>query len=507
MALRRTIGLWLLPILAISTMGGSCPTDFWDDDATESPTETIGHCAELCAAMAICGQIDGLPPLNDAAACEAECAGTDAERTAELECMELALADGQCDAEALRDCLVEGEDAEHPAPDQPLFIDEPQAGFFELAYLGCNEQECPQGGYVGEDVYDVIPAAIAYMNTHYPGATQYIGVVPAGDDPYDFLLDPPSVAFWIDGQQATVDPEGEFILEGFAVESEGCGVTDIVFNDIARPSKTCTDNCDGCASAASCDGKSTGDTCGGGNVCVEKKSCSASESCCTCSPVEGMCAVIATAHSLVQIGVVKTSWDDIIDGGSWHPDFLKKINAATGDDDGNRGKTGSQITTGHTANWNKKYKVEVNQDNLQWPNVIEDVDNDCDDLKEWCEKLVKFNEDWNDDCILRLSGPTGGHAVKITKAAWNAQTCRCEVNAIDTGQQDANNDYRNVTLTPGEHTWEFGQGNRALCTRGNDLNFWNQRYSKAWFACYDEEEVTAYPWQSKPANAPGSALD
>ena len=24
---------------------------------------------------------------------------------------------------------------------------------------------------------------------------------------------------------------------------------------------------------------------------------------------------------------------------------------------------------------------------------------------------------------------------------------------------------------------------------------------------YDEEEVTAYPWQSKPANAPGSALD
>ncbi len=200
----------------------------------------------------------------------------------------------------------------------------------------------------------------------------------------------------------------------------------------------------------------------------------------------GICATLAITHSLVyKLSVVKENWDGVLDGSDWDADFLKAVYRATGDDDGNRDINTDEVDEAHEADWNKKWEVEKSKD---WTKKPED--GNCDDLRAWCEEFKRYREHHGHDCILRTRRPTSGHQMTVNTVNWNAASCRCVIETVNTGQQDgAAADFKGVPKDPGKQSWELGPNEEIEVVAGPLKNFYNRRYQDAWFVCYESEAV------------------
>lgn len=169
--------------------------------------------------------------------------------------------------------------------------------------------------------------------------------------------------------------------------------------------------------------------------------------------------------------------------------------------DGKRGKNRDEVEDAHEADWNQKWKVGQSLDYKEMPDG-------CRALTRWCKRLEKYLAK-DDDCILSMRHKTTniGHMTKVNSARWvNTEPCRCVIEAVNTGKQDgAANDFRNVPVNPGKHTFELGKNGRIGCTSGPSKNFWHLRYNAAAISCYDEDKKIEWPWEDL-RNKPSSAL-
>ena len=210
----------------------------------------------------------------------------------------------------------------------------------------------------------------------------------------------------------------------------------------------------------------------------------------------GICATLAIAHSLVdELGVVSTEWEGVIDGTSWHPDFLKAIAEAGDQDDGaNRSFADSETDQAHTAPWNEGYTIVEKSDG--WEEAPSD--GDTDDLEDWCKELIRLKHSHEDDCLLRFYGKSG-HLMKINNVSYADGVCT--INTVNTGRQDSNaNDFRNVPRAPGSQTWAVSASVRPVMVGGTNTKAWNSfGFNRTTFRCFDEDPIRGKTSRKGPA--------
>lgn len=228
----------------------------------------------------------------------------------------------------------------------------------------------------------------------------------------------------------------------------------------------------------------------------------------------GICATLAIAHSLIRRlnnlipkdatgdwkGVTKT-----VDGKEvWDADFLKAIYKATGDNDGKRGLTNEEIEKGHTADYSSNWKIRISK-------PMEEIKTDGNNLTNAqlaakCESLKKMIEENRDDCLLRMLGEKTvdgekknvGHRMTITGV--ECANGSMKIKTINTGKQDKNKDWENVSYNPGEEEWEITPTGIKAPPHWQHID-WKNSYC----TCFDEEPKDPNnPDRSR--GVPGNAL-
>ncbi len=470
------VGLGAFLFLALACTGPVSDGSTESGDSRGDSNASQAICEAFCAGAEACAADLGEDCVTD---CRESV--TDPDLLEEMACFTEALHASACDVELARaSCLTE----EEADQDHEPFSDTPEDEEDPLGYLSLLDLECTAEG-CGSDVvdpYGQLAAAYAAFEEAFPeeGSVLYAGVR-AGGHVDEGALQIRSDSYFAE-QDFEPDPEGYYTIDidNWAVSTDVCGSIGIQL-DPAR------------------DGEPG-----------------------------GICGTLAVAHSLVnRLNVVKSTWDNVYedtDGDgvkdSWDPDFIKAIQDASGNDDGNRGLDLDEIEDAHTADWNEKWTVENTWTLVHWesmPYIIGNpqwYDDDCDDLKEWCEDIAKATNEWDDDCIITMHGgglagfPFSGHAIAASKVTWNESECRCEVIAADTGKQDSpKNDYKGVPKSPGFHTWTFGKMGDIGVIKGSNQNFWNdQPYSSAKVHCFDEDPRFSYLGLKKREDKPGDAF-
>lgn len=235
----------------------------------------------------------------------------------------------------------------------------------------------------------------------------------------------------------------------------------------------------------------------------------------------GICATLAIAHSLVHRNHIipedgRGEWDETSetsDGKTvWNPDFLKKIYEASGDSDGSRGLSDSEMEEAHTADWSSDWDMDKSKDMT----TVETPGNkpSASELSEWCKELKKFMEEERDDCILRtrgtmtykdLDGTTKtkrvGHAMTINSV--EEKDGKCVIKVVDTSKQDPKKDWEDVPYNPGDQEWTVGTDGSSI----SNNNPWGTSivWDEIAFFCFDEDPKRD---DVKPTDrgTPGTAL-
>ncbi len=469
----------LLALLSLSFVLALACTGPIPDGSSESSadsTDSLGDsyanqdaCEAVCGTALACGEDLG----ED---CVSHCRETvtDPDAIEELACFAAEWHASLCDMDAAEESCLRWEDSENeyePVSDTEDEEEEEPLGYLSLEALGCTVDGC------GSDVTDtlgLLAEASAALGEAFPGGGTLYAGVSAGGNVDEGAIQVRSDSYF-EGQDFETDPQGWYTVASFAVGSEFCSLLDFQLGVLQD----------------------------GG----------------------GICGPIAIAHSLVhRLGVVDSEWDNVFedtDGDgeedSWDPDFLKAIVEAGGvEGDGHKGMTTQQISDAHTADWNEKWPVERSRNTglkLGWkkmPKVPSNpgwFDDDCDDLKDWCETLSEASSDYGDDCILAMDNGSDAHVAPIMNATWHEDECYCEVRIVDTGKQDPKGDYTGVPKSPGYQTWTFGKKSDIAHTKGTSKNFWNAlRFKNAQYTCYDEnrrtlEKLGLKTYESKPGEA------
>jgi hypothetical protein len=177
-------------------------------------------------------------------------------------------------------------------------------------------------------------------------------------------------------------------------------------------------------------------------------------------PEGGCCAILATAHSLVRKmgGIVREA--DAVEADAsgkklWKSDFLKKVWAATGDTDNNRGITDDQAEAGHEADWNQSWTVDQVDDDVElFDGDASDLE--CDTIEERCDVLIERLMT-NDDITLRIRGKIGkkgdewGHRVPVESAVFDdGPPCCCTLTITRTSRQEptGKRDFEGIAFDP-----------------------------------------------------------
>ncbi len=199
--------------------------------------------------------------------------------------------------------------------------------------------------------------------------------------------------------------------------------------------------------------------------------------------VEGCCGTLSVAHSLVRrmgkkisISTVTLPGPDLDGDGKpdpcWNPDFLRAIWAASGDADGGRGMTDSEIEQAHSYNPTGASPAKQTKDDGK---IYDGSFNPCSNLLALAIEISK-KLGADEDVTMRATGTLKDgskliHRVAVVAVNYNeGPPCSLDIRVLRTSKQDnGRGDFKNIPFNPGFANYRVFSDGSATAAYSNEF--------------------------------------